>query len=83
MRVVFHPAALAGATSDITRGGGMMTVVGVLLFLAPHVFLVQLALWLDALAHTGYIGWCILRPPEVGTRERCDLRVRACHAVEK
>lgn len=36
----------------------MMAVVGVLTFLAPQVFLVQLALWLGAVVRTGYIGWC-------------------------
>ena len=44
----------------LARGGGMMTVIGVLTFLLPGFLLVQLALLLAALAHTAWIGWCIL-----------------------
>ena len=44
----------------LARGGGMMTVIGVLTFLVPGFLLVQLALLLAALAHTAWIGWCIL-----------------------
>ncbi len=62
---------------DITRGGGMMGVVGVLTFLAPQVFLVQLALWLGALAHSGYVGWCVLRwrAEQIAVTDRRIIRV--------
>ena len=38
----------------------MMTAIGALTFLLPGLPLVQLALLLAAVAHTGWIGWCIL-----------------------
>ncbi len=62
---------------DISRGGGMMAVVGVLTFVAPSVFLVQLALWLGALAHTGYVGWCVLRwrAEQIAITDRRIIRV--------
>ena len=44
----------------LARGGGMMTAIGALTLLLPGVLLVQLALLLAALAHTAWIGWCIL-----------------------
>ena len=44
----------------LARGGGMMTAVGIFTFLLPGFLLVQLALLLAALAHTAWIGWCIL-----------------------
>jgi len=61
----------------ISRGGGMMSIVGVLTFLAPQVFLVQLALWLGAVAHTGYIGVCVLRwrAEQVAVTDRRIIRV--------
>ena len=62
---------------DISRGGGMMAVVGAATFLAPQVFLVQLALWLGALAHTAYIGWCVLnwRAEQIAVTDRRIIRV--------
>ena len=44
----------------LARGGGMMTAIGALTFLLPGFLLVQLALLLAALAHTAWIGWCVL-----------------------
>jgi len=46
---------------DIARGSGMMAVIGVLIIVAPGLFLVQLVLLLSALAHTAWIGWCVLK----------------------
>jgi len=44
----------------LARGGGMMTVIGVLTVLLPGYLLVQLALALGALAHTAWVLWCVL-----------------------
>ncbi len=44
----------------LARGGGMMTVIGVLTFPLPGFLIVQLALLAGALAHAVWIGWCIL-----------------------
>jgi len=62
---------------DIIRSGAMMTVVSVLTIVAPPVFLVQLALWLGALAHAGYVGWCVLRwrAEQVAVTDRRIIRV--------
>lgn len=49
---------------DIARAFVMMSAVGVLTmllaFVAPGVFLLQAILWLVALAHTAYLGWCVV-----------------------
>ncbi|MCA1674659.1 MAG: PH domain-containing protein [Actinobacteria bacterium] len=44
----------------LARGARMMTVIGVLTFLLPGWFVVQVALALGAIAHTAWITWCIL-----------------------
>jgi len=61
----------------ITRGGGMMSMVGVLTFLVPQVFLVQLALWVGAVAHAGYVGVCVLRwrAEQIAVTDRRIIRV--------
>jgi len=61
----------------LARGGGMMTVIGVLTFLVPQVFLVQLALFLGAVAHTAWIAWCVLewRVEQIAVTETRLIRV--------
>jgi len=61
----------------LARGGGMMSVIGVLSFLLPGFLLVQLALLLAALAHTAWIGWCILdwRVEQIAVTETRLIRV--------
>jgi uncharacterized membrane protein YdbT with pleckstrin-like domain len=44
----------------LARGGGMMTVIGVLTFLLPGFLIVQLVLLAGVVAHAAWIGWCIL-----------------------
>ena len=62
---------------DIIRSGAMMTVVSVLTIVAPQVFLVALGLWLGALAHAGYVGWCVIRwrAEQVAVTDRRVIRV--------
>jgi len=61
----------------LARGGGMMTALGALTFLLPGFLLVQLALLLGALAHSAWIGWCILdwRTDQIGVTDLRLIRV--------
>jgi len=55
----------------------MMTALGALTFLLPGFLLVQLALLLGALAHSAWIGWCILdwRTDQIGVTDLRLIRV--------
>jgi len=61
----------------LARGGVMMTALGALTFLLPGFLLVQLALLLGALAHSAWIGWCILawRTDQIGVTDSRLIRV--------
>ena len=61
----------------LARGGGMMTVIGALTFLLPGFLLVQLALLAGALAHTGWIVWCVLswRTEQIAVTDTRLIRV--------
>ena len=61
----------------MTRGGGMMVAVGALTFVAPSWFLVQLALWLAGVAHTGWVSLCVLhwRAEQITVTDRRIIRV--------
>ena len=61
----------------LARGGGMMTALGALTFLLPGFLLVQLALLLGAIAHSAWIGWCILgwRTDQIGVTDSRLIRV--------
>jgi len=61
----------------LARGGVMMAPLGALTFLLPGFLLVQLALLLGALAHSAWIGWCILdwRTDQIGVTDSRLIRV--------
>ena len=61
----------------LARGGAMMVPLGALTFLLPGFLLVQLALLLGALAHSAWIGWCILdwRTEQIGITDSRLIRV--------
>lgn len=61
----------------LARGGGMMSVIGVLTVLLPGWFVVQAALLLGALAHTAWVFWCVIawRVEQVAVTETRLIRV--------
>jgi len=61
----------------LARGGGMMIVVGALTFLVPGFLLAQLALLLGAVAHSAWIGWCVLswRTEQIAVTDTRLIRV--------